>query len=86
VLQEDAMEGTRELARWISAYAAAMAFALMFLATTLAGSGLPAALVRGVCAAAAGLLIGRVLARAAVGTVLNAMARDRAARDKGGRA
>jgi len=70
----------------LSVYLTCLAFAVTFLATNLLGGGLSAGLLRGAAAAAATLVVSRLLLRATIDVVLGAMARDRAADAKKGNA
>jgi hypothetical protein len=73
--------GSRHLAQLLSTYLVCFAFAVTFLATNLLGGGLGAALQRGVIAAAVTFIVGRVLVRAVLGVILDAMARHHAVGD-----
>ena len=72
-------DGSRNLARAVTAYLTCLTFALAFLVTTATGGGGLTAVLRGALAAAAMWFLGGLLMRPLVVTVFDAMARDRAA-------
>ena len=70
--------GSRELARGASTYLACLAFILAFLVTTVTGGTGLTAVFRGAAAAVSALVLGGLLMRPLISTVLDAMARDTA--------
>jgi thiamine transporter ThiT len=70
--------GSHELSRMATAYMASLAFVATFLIATATGSDGGTALVRGVVVGALALVLGRLLVRPLIDTVLDAMARDEA--------
>ena len=71
--------GSRELARGATAYLASFAFVIAFLLTTLSGGSPLTAAIRGGIVAVATLVLGGFLMSALIGTLLDAIARDRVA-------
>lgn len=72
--------GSQELVRIATAYLASLAFGLTFLVATLSGVEGLTALGRSVIAMLGACVAGRLLIGPAINAVLNAMARDEAAR------
>lgn len=68
--------------RRAAAYLVCLAFGVTFLLSTLMGAQGQTALVRGVVAAVATLVIARILLKPVVDVVLDAIARDRAAAEE----
>lgn len=80
-MQGDAQgTGSRELARGTAAYLACLTFVLTYLLTTALGATGLTATLRGAIVAAFTYCIGRTLLRPLTSSLLDAMARDRAAR------
>ena len=73
---------SRELARSTSTYVACLAFTLAFLVTTASGGTGLTAVFRGTIAAFATMIVGGLLLRPLMSTVLDAMARDAAAKNE----
>ena len=72
--------GSTELTRRATAHLVGLAFAITYLVTTWTGAGATTALVRGVVAALATMVVGRWLCRPIVDVLLDAAARDEARR------
>ena len=72
--------GSHELTRLATAYVTSIAFGLTFLVASAVGVDGGTALLRAVCAGAAALVLGHLLATPVVDAVLTAMARDEAKR------
>ena len=73
--------GLGDLARSATAWLACLVFALGFLVTVLAGGTALTGALRGGIAAAVTLAFGKLLVRPLLATILDAMARDTAAKD-----
>lgn len=73
---------TSELARATAAWVASLAFAITFLAAWALGASVLTGAVRGAVVAVATLVAANLLVRPVLSVVLNAMARDRAARQQ----
>ncbi|MBL8752628.1 MAG: hypothetical protein JNK15_04950 [Planctomycetes bacterium] len=76
--QMESANGSHELTRLLAAYLTSIAFGVTFLVAWLAGVDGSTALWRSVAAAGIALVVGQLLARPVVGTVLDAIARDEA--------
>ena len=72
--------GSQQLVRIATAYLASFAFGMTFLVANLTGVDGLTALFRSVVAMVAACVAGRLLIGPAINVVLNAMARDEAAR------
>ena len=75
----EAGAGLGELSRSATAYLACVAFVVGFLATVAFGGTVLTGALRGGIATAVVLVFGRLLVRPLLATVLDALARDRAA-------
>jgi hypothetical protein len=73
--------GNSELSRSIATYAASVAFVIAFLVAISFGAGMLTAVTRGVIVAIATRVVAEWIARPLVTTLLDAMARDRLARE-----
>ncbi len=72
--------GTNDLARAATAYVACMAFGLTYLLTVVIGSDGMTAVVRATVVAVVTLVVGRLLFRPLIASVLDAMAQHEATR------
>lgn len=74
--------GSNELVRAASAWLASLGFALAFLVSMWTSGGIATAVLRGAIAAVATLVVMRLLLRPLFAVLLDALARDRAAKSQ----
>ncbi len=70
--------GTNDLARAATAYVACLTFALTYLLTMLLGGDGATAVIRGSVVAVITLVVGRLLLRAVISSILDGLARHQA--------